>query len=154
MAAAQRARPPVGLVVLLPFGLTSFAAHSLITRHVVSNGLFGTGLLSAVRFISGALALLGIALVRREWPTVGGANLLPALWLGVYAACISYGYRNIGAAVGCRTRRCCHRVSGVARRCRGQVARRSGRADGVVGRGPAPPRRHRSVMGQAASQLQ
>ena len=25
---------------------------------------------------------------------------MPALWLGVYAVCISYGYRLIGAAAG------------------------------------------------------
>ena len=31
---------------------------------------------------------------------VGRANLRPALWLGVYAVCISYGYRHIGAAAG------------------------------------------------------
>ena len=98
--AAAPDRPPLGLVVLLPFVLTSFAANSLITRHVVSDGLFDAGLLSAVRFISGALALLGIVLVRRERLTVGRANLLPALWLGLYAVCISYGYRYIGAAAG------------------------------------------------------
>lgn len=60
-----------GTVVLLPFVLTSFAANSLIIRHVVSNGLFEAGLLNAFGFISGALALLGIALVRRERPKVG-----------------------------------------------------------------------------------
>ena len=66
----------------------------------MANGLFDAGLLSAVRFISGAVALLSIALVRREPLAVGRANLLPALWLGVYAVCISYGYRHIGAAAG------------------------------------------------------
>ena len=80
--------------------LVSFAANSLITRHVVAQRLIDAGLLSAVRFLAGALALLLLALARRERPVVGRANLRPALWLGVYAVCISYGYRYIGAAAG------------------------------------------------------
>ncbi len=89
---------PVGL--LLPFALVAFAANSLITRHVVDEDLLDAGLLSAVRFIAGALALLALVVVKRERVVVGRANLVPALWLGVYALCISYGYRFIGAAAG------------------------------------------------------
>ena len=86
--------------LLLVFVLLSFSANSLITRHVVSGDLLAAGLLSAVRFAAGALALVGIAVVRRERVVVGPANLLPALWLGIYAVCISYGYQHIGAAAG------------------------------------------------------
>ena len=86
--------------LLLVFVLVSFSANSLITRHVVSGNLLDAGLLSAVRFVAGALALVGIAVVRRERIVVGPANLLPALWLGIYAVCISYGYQHIGAAAG------------------------------------------------------
>lgn len=86
--------------LLLVFALVSFAANSLITRHVVSEELLDAGLLSAVRFVAGAVALAGLALARRERIVVGRANLKPALWLGVYAVCISYGYRYIGAAAG------------------------------------------------------
>ncbi len=86
--------------LLLVFVLLSFSANSLITRHVVSGDLLDAGLLSAVRFVAGALALVGIAVVRRERIVVGPANLLPALWLGIYAVCISYGYQHIGAAAG------------------------------------------------------
>jgi drug/metabolite transporter (DMT)-like permease len=85
---------------LLPFVLLSFAANSLITRHVVGDDLLDPGLLTCVRFISGALALLALTLALGDRPVVGRANLLPALWLGVYAACISYGYQHIGAAPG------------------------------------------------------
>lgn len=88
------------LAVLLPFVLVSFAANSLITRYVVSERLLDAGLLSAVRFIAGAVALVAVALARRERLAVGRANVRPALWLGSYAACISYGYRYIGAAAG------------------------------------------------------
>ena len=86
--------------LLLVFVLVSFSANSLITRHVVARGLLDAGLLSAVRFVAGAVALAGIAVARRERIVVGRANLLPAFWLGVYAVCISYGYRHIGAAAG------------------------------------------------------
>ncbi len=88
------------LAVLLPFVLVSFAANSLITRHVVQEHLLDAGLLSCVRFVAGAAALLALCLVRRERPQVGRANLAPALWLGAYALCISYGYQHIGAAPG------------------------------------------------------
>ena len=88
------------LGVLLPFVLVSFAANSLVTRYVVAADLLESGLLSAVRFGAGTVVLLGIALARRERGLVTRAHLVPALWLGVYALCISYGYRHIGAAAG------------------------------------------------------
>jgi drug/metabolite transporter (DMT)-like permease len=90
----------VATSLLLVFVLVSFAANSLITRHVVSDDLLDAGLLSAVRFLAGAAALAALALARRDAIVVGRANLLPALWLGGYAVCISYGYRHIGAAAG------------------------------------------------------
>ena len=86
--------------LLLPFVLVSFAANSLITRHVVQRHLLDAGALTGVRFISGAIALAVLALALAERPEVGRANLLPALWLGIYAVCISYGYQHIGAAAG------------------------------------------------------
>lgn len=91
---------PGGIGLLLPFALVAFAANSLITRHVVDQELLDAGLLSAVRFLAGALALLALVALKRERVVVGRANLVPALWLGVYALCISYGYRFIGAAAG------------------------------------------------------
>ena len=89
-----------GLVALLPFVLVSFAANSLITRYVVDEELLDAGLLTGVRFVSGAVALVVLAALRRERVRTGRGNVLPALWLGLYAVCISYGYRYIGAAAG------------------------------------------------------
>jgi drug/metabolite transporter (DMT)-like permease len=86
--------------LLLPFVLLSFAANSLVTRHVVRRDLLDAGLLTAVRFVAGAAALLLLAAARRERVAVGRDNVVPALWLGAYAACISYGYLHIGAAAG------------------------------------------------------
>ena len=89
-----------GRSILLPFVLVSFAANSVITRHVVGSGLLDPGLLSAVRFVCGAIALVVVSLLKRERVVVGRPNALPALWLGVYAGTISYGYQHIGAAAG------------------------------------------------------
>jgi drug/metabolite transporter (DMT)-like permease len=100
VAAQRRPASDPTTTLLLLFVLVSFAANSLITRHIVARDLLDAGLLSAVRFISGAVALLGLSVVLRYRVVVGRANMLPALWLGVYAICISYGYRYIGAAPG------------------------------------------------------
>ena len=86
--------------LLLPFVLVSFAANSLITRYVVAEDLLDAGLLTAVRFVSGAVALAAVALALRQRVRLGRRALLPALWLGLYAVCISYGYLHIGAAPG------------------------------------------------------
>lgn len=88
------------LALLLPFVLLSFAANSLITRHVVEQELLDAGLLTGVRFLSGAVVLVALAVLRRERVVAGRRHVLPALWLGLYAVCISYGYGYIGAAAG------------------------------------------------------
>lgn len=93
-------RAPRSRELLLPFVLVSFAANSLITRHLAKARLLDAGLVTGIRFIAGAAALLALSLALRVRPKVGRANLLPALWLGVYAVCISYGYQHIGAAAG------------------------------------------------------
>jgi drug/metabolite transporter (DMT)-like permease len=89
-----------GLALLLGFVLVSFAANSLVTRHVVAAHLLDPGLLTVVRVLAGALALAAVAAVRRERVRPGRRHLAPTLALGVYAVCISYGYRLIGAAAG------------------------------------------------------
>jgi drug/metabolite transporter (DMT)-like permease len=86
--------------LLLPFVLVSFAANSLVTRHVVQQDLLDPGLLTCVRFLAGAVALFVLARARRSPLDVGRAHVVPALWLGIYALCISYGYQHIGAAAG------------------------------------------------------
>ena len=86
--------------VLLSFVLVSFAANSLVTRYVVGNRLLDAYLLTVVRFVAGAVALLVLTLGCGDRPSLTRANLWPAFWLGVYAVCISFGYEHIGAAAG------------------------------------------------------
>ncbi len=88
------------LSALLPFVLICFTANSLITRHVVGDGLLDAGLLTVIRFVAGAVALVTLTLARHERPAVGRANLMPALWLGVYGVGNAYGFRALGAAPG------------------------------------------------------
>ena len=88
------------LVLMITFVLLSFSANSLITRHVVTEQLLDPGLLTGVRIIAGAVALLAVALVGRDRIRASRRNVVPALALGVYAVAISYGYRFIGAAAG------------------------------------------------------
>ncbi|GAA1845790.1 EamA family transporter [Microlunatus capsulatus] len=93
--------PPGRLPLLLAFVLLAFAANSLITRHVVAAGLADPGLLTGVRVLAAAVALLAVALLRDgRVARPGRAALVPTLALGVYAVCISYGYVLIGAAAG------------------------------------------------------
>ena len=91
---------PPRTAALLTFVLVAFAANSLVTRYVVANHLLDAYLLTVVRFVAGAVALLALNFARRERPSLTRANLWPALWLGVYAVCISFGYQHIGAAAG------------------------------------------------------
>lgn len=95
---ARDAERSTGL--LLVFVLVSFSANSLITRHVSADDLLDAGLLTIVRFAAGAVALVAIAVLAGERIVVGRRNLIPALWLGIYAVAISYGYQYIGAAAG------------------------------------------------------
>src|SRR5436189_3750812 len=91
---------PQQTAVLLTFVLISFAANSLVTRYVVANGLLDAYLLTVVRFVAGAVALLALTIGGGDRPSLTRANLWPAFWLGVYSVCISYGYQHIGAAAG------------------------------------------------------
>ncbi len=102
-AAEHRPARTGGASLLLPFVVVAFAANSLITRHVVAEHLLDAGLLSAVRFVAGALALTGLALSRGERRSSAGPTSCRLSWLGLYATCISYGYSHIGAAAGARS---------------------------------------------------
>ncbi len=61
------------LRLLLPFVLVSFAANSLITRHVVDDELLDAGLLTAVRFVTGAVGYVAAGSARGGG--LGTANL-------------------------------------------------------------------------------
>ncbi len=88
------------LAAALTFVLLAFAANSLVTRYLVATDLLDPGLLTGVRVLAAAAALVAVVLVRRERLQLTRRALVPTLALGVYAVCISYGYRFIGAAAG------------------------------------------------------
>jgi drug/metabolite transporter (DMT)-like permease len=89
----------LGCVALV---MACFAANSVITRYLVSQGLLDAAAVTLVRFAAGA-AMLALILAWQghgrearprlaDWPLV--------LFLGGYALAIAYGYRHITAAAG------------------------------------------------------
>ncbi len=90
------------LVAGLAFVLLSFAANSLMTRHVVAGNLLDPALLSAIRFLAGALALAGLMAVKGRLAEARPhrRHIVPVFWLAAYAFLISYAYVHIGAAAG------------------------------------------------------
>jgi drug/metabolite transporter (DMT)-like permease len=95
-------RAPRTLPFALAIVVASFAANSLMTRLVVQDHLMEAGLLAEVRFLSAAIMLVAIAIINRtpDHAVPRRRHRLPALWLGLYAMLISYGYQHIGASAG------------------------------------------------------
>ncbi|QQG48892.1 MAG: DMT family transporter [archaeon] len=90
---------PAALVIVV----ASFAVNSVITRYLVSSLLVGPFPLTVIRFLSGLLTLqLMVAAFPKETKKArpGGRDLVGALFLGVYAFAISFGYAFIPASVG------------------------------------------------------
>ena len=83
--------------------IVSFAVNSIITRYLVSNGLVGPFPLTVIRFLSGfvTLQLLALGLPGRLARTKPGfRELAGALFLGLYAFAISFGYVFVPAGAG------------------------------------------------------
>ena len=89
---------PVLFVIMM-----CFAANSVMTRYLVLISGVSPFLLTVVRFVSGLATLLMLAVIR---PTTfrhdkpDSSYFLGALFLGVYAFSISYGYLFIPVAAG------------------------------------------------------
>src|SRR2546428_5278274 len=95
----RRLAVPTAFVVII----VSFAVNSIITRYLVSGNLVGPLPLTIIRFLSGLVTLHVIAtgLPRRFKRTrAGPRDLTGALFLGLYAFAISFGYFFIPAGAG------------------------------------------------------
>jgi len=91
--------PPLRIAALTSAALACFAANSLLCRAALGPGLIDPATFTAVRLVSGAVALaLLLAAARRARPAGGTAG--SALALFVYAAAFSLAYVRIGAGVG------------------------------------------------------
>lgn len=80
-----------------------FAANSVITRYLVLGDYISPLTLTVIRFVSGFLMLqLIVSLMPKTFQKtrIKGSYILGALFLGVYALSISYGYVFISATAG------------------------------------------------------
>ena len=88
--------------MLTAAALTGFAANSLLTRSALGAGRIDAATFTAVRLVTGALALGLITTFRRHSSsrTIGSGSWISSLWLAGYAVCFTLAYTRIGASVG------------------------------------------------------
>jgi drug/metabolite transporter (DMT)-like permease len=84
--------------LLVCLALMAFAANSIVCRLALNSGHIDAGAFTAVRIVSGALALMLIVRGRTLALPVAGA--LPALALFAYATCFSFAYIELTAGTG------------------------------------------------------
>ena len=95
----RRLAVPTAFVVII----VSFAVNSIITRYLVSGNLVGPLPVTIIRFLSGlvTLRLMATGLSGRfKRRRAGPRDLAGALFLGLYAFAISFGYFFIPAGAG------------------------------------------------------
>jgi drug/metabolite transporter (DMT)-like permease len=92
-----------GITVAVLMIMTCFAANSVITRYLVLDNNVSPLTLTVIRFVSGLVMLKIISLLMpRSFRKVQieRADIFGALFLGIYAFSISYGYAFISASAG------------------------------------------------------
>src|SRR5436309_12124753 len=92
-----------GLALTVASIMLAFAGNSIITRYLIVGGLASPLLLTIVRFVSGFATLLLLRTTfHSSFPAAfrGRSDVIGAIFLGVYAFCISFGYQFIFAAAG------------------------------------------------------
>jgi drug/metabolite transporter (DMT)-like permease len=87
-------------VLLCALALLGFAANSLLTRLALRPRLVDPAVFVAVRLVTGAVALVALARVRRPRADLRRGSTVSALLLFAYAAPFSYAYLRVGAGVG------------------------------------------------------
>jgi drug/metabolite transporter (DMT)-like permease len=90
----MRLGPPTATMI----ALCCFAANSLLARAALGPGHAGPGAFTGVRLVAGAVALLGVSLVRGARPS--GGSWGSALALFGYAAAFSLAYVRVQAGAG------------------------------------------------------
>lgn len=95
----SRLGTPISVITIM----TCFAANSVITRYLVLGNYVSPLTLTVIRFISGLVTLKIISLLMPrtyQKTSIRGSHILGALFLGIYAFSISYGYAFISASAG------------------------------------------------------
>jgi drug/metabolite transporter (DMT)-like permease len=88
------------LLLLTAAALTGFAANSLLTRSALGAGRIDAATFTAVRLLTGALALSLITHARGPAPVKARGSWRSSLWLAGYAVCFTIAYTRLGASVG------------------------------------------------------
>jgi drug/metabolite transporter (DMT)-like permease len=81
--------------------MLAFAGNSILCRLALASGAIDPASFTAIRLISGAIALVLICIaVRRDAANAKRGSWLAAAMLFLYAVCFSYAYVSLGAASG------------------------------------------------------
>ena len=96
---APRVIPGTGVAALTTLAMLAFAGNSLLCRIALRETAMDAASFTAIRVISGALAL-GLIVRLRDGPRALGGSWPSALALFVYAAGFSYAYLGLTAAMG------------------------------------------------------
>ena len=102
-ARGARIRSKLGIPIAVTTIMTCFAANSVIIRYLVIGNYVSPFTLTVIRFGSGLvmLQILSLLMPRTfQKARVRRSYILGALFLGIYAFTISYGYTFISAAAG------------------------------------------------------
>ena len=89
------------VLALTVVALICFAANSVLTRAALVGGDTGPGVFTALRLLSGALALGGLAALSGRLRALEPRRVtVSGLWLFLYAAAFSYAYVSLDSGVG------------------------------------------------------
>ncbi|MGI4950821.1 MAG: EamA family transporter [Janthinobacterium lividum] len=86
-----------GRIALVALALAAFAGNSLLCRMALRTTVIDPASFTAIRLLSGALALCAIILARRQRP---GGTWVSAAALFAYAIAFSYAYAGLPAGTG------------------------------------------------------
>ena len=96
--ATGKARAMVALLTCM--AMAAFAANSLLARLAFQTTTIDAASFTAIRLVSGALALFAILCSQGGRGRRQGRDWLSAIFLFVYAAAFSFAYRGIAAGAG------------------------------------------------------
>ena len=88
------------IVLLTTFALTAFAFNSILCRMALRTGEADAAGFTAVRLVSGAIALIVISYFFSESKSLKRGNWISAFFLFAYAICFSFAYVAVTAAAG------------------------------------------------------
>lgn len=94
------ARSPLALAALVALALAAFAGNSLLARVALRDGGMDAASFTALRLVSGALALWALVSLRRAPAARGNGDWISAVALFAYAALFSLAYVQLEAGAG------------------------------------------------------